>query len=332
LARTYSDYIKVNKDFVPVFDASADKNDRWLSFFPHDTFKVILSDLIGSLEGDSSEKRKSIWMSGAYGTGKSFASFALKHIIEDDLNIVKSYFDKHSISTALFNRLQNVKTQSDIVVVNRSSSGSIVGNNQLFAAVAESIKSTLRKKGYTYTGGRTLYDKIVGILKDPNASFNFTGAFTRNKSRFTDYSTADEVLQELEYLGPENSLELLQTIIEVADTDGFNFAQSESEIVGWLRDIIKTNKIKIVFIWDEFSSYFLRNQQSIDGLQELAQASFDIPFYFLLITHRRHDQFIYETDRRMILEARFKMNKIDMVPTTAFMLMRTAIVIELDLT
>jgi hypothetical protein len=64
----------------------------------------------------------------------------------------------------------------------------------------------------------------------------------------------------------------LQTIIEVADADGFNFTQSESEIVGWLRDVIHTNKIKIVFIWDEFSAYFLRNQQSIDGLQELAQA------------------------------------------------------------
>lgn len=333
MARPYADYVKVNKNFVPVFDASMDKKypSHWLSFYPHDTFKVILSDLIGSLEGDSSEKRRSLWVSGSYGTGKSFASFTLKHIIEDDLDLVKSYFEKYHISTALFNRLENLRNQDNILVVNRSSSGNIVGNNQLFTAVAESIKSGLKDKGYTYIGGRTLYDKILDILQDPDASFNFKGAYARNKNRFTAYSSAEEVVEELAYLGPEGSLDLLQTIIEVADADGFNFTQSESEIVGWLRDIIQTNKIKIVFIWDEFSAYFLRNQQSIDGLQELAHASFDMPFYFLLITHRRHDQFIHETDRRMILEARFKMNKIDMVPTTAFMLMRNAIEVENDL-
>ena len=333
MARPYADYIKVNKDFVPVFDANMDKKypSHWLSFYPHDTFKVILNDLIGSLEGDSSEKRRSIWMSGAYGTGKSFASFTMKHIIEDELNLVKTYFNKYNISMSLHNRLERVKSEGDIVVVNRSSSGGIVGNNQLFSAVAESIKTTLRKRGYSYTGGRTLYEKVLSILKDPNSPFNFKGAYENNKGKFTDCASADEVVSELEYLGADDSLELLQTIIDIADSVGFNFAQSEIEIVEWIRDVINTNKIKIVFIWDEFSGYFLRNQQSIDGLQELAHASFDMPFYFLLITHKRHDQFIHETDRRMILEARFKMNKIDMVPTTAFMLMRNAIEIDTDL-
>ena len=332
MPRPYSDYIKVNKNFVPVFDATADKKypSHWLSFYPHDTFKTILSDLIGSLEGDTIEKRKSIWISGAYGTGKSFASFTLKHIIEDDIDIVKSYFEKYKISTALFNRLESIKKHNKIIVVNRSSSGSIVGNNQLFSAVSESIKKSLKDKSYFYIGGRTLYDKIIGIIKDSDAAFNFKGAFMRNKNKFTEYSSTEDVVKDLEHLGPEGSLDLLQTIIEVADNDNFNFTQSESEIIGWLRDVIDKNNIKIVFIWDEFSGYFLRNRESIDGLQELAQASFDIPFYFILITHRRHDQFIFDNDRRKILEARFKMNKIDMVPTTAFMLMKNAIDIETD--
>ena len=333
MPRPYSDYVKVNKDFVPVFTERSDKDYpmHWLTFYPHDTFKTILSDLIGSLEGDTSEKRKSLWVSGAYGTGKSFSSFTLKHIIEDEGNVVKNYFEKHGIQSTLFNRLQNVKLQSDIIVVHRSSSAGIVGDNRLFSAIQESIKKVLKNKGYSYLGGKTLYDKIIGILKDPNASFNFKGAFLRNKNRFTEYANPEDVIKDLVDLGPEDSLNLLQTIIEIADVDGFNFAQSETEMAQWLEDVIRTNNIKIVFIWDEFSEYFLRNQNSTGGLQELAHASFSIPFYFLLITHRRHDQFIYESDRRKILEARFKMNKIDMVPTTAFMLMRNAIEIEHDL-
>lgn len=333
MARPYVDYIKVSKKFVPVFDSTADKNDpsHWLSFYPHDTFKVILGDLIGSLEGDSSEKRKSIWMSGAYGTGKSFASFTLKHIIEDELNLVESYFKKYSISVSLFNRLKKIKSDGDIIVVNRSSSGGIYGNNQLFSAVSESIKSTLRNKGYDYRGGRTLYDKILSILKDPNSPFNFKGAFENNKGKFTDCALANEVVTDLENLGPDNSLELLQTIIEVADSVGFNFTQSPTEIVSWIKDVIETNKIKLVFIWDEFTSYFLRNQNSIDGLQELAHASFDCPFYFILITHKRFDQFIFEAERRKVLDARFKMNRLEMAPTTAFRLMCNAIETDTDL-
>src|SRR5665647_3019166 len=121
MVRPYSDYIKVSKDFVPVFDATADINNPtlWLTFYPHDTFKGILEDLIGSLEGDSNEKRKSIWMSGAYGTGKSFASFTLKHIIEDDINLVEKYFDKYDVSVSLLNRLKKVKSEDNIIVVNR---------------------------------------------------------------------------------------------------------------------------------------------------------------------------------------------------------------------
>ena len=40
------------------------------------------------LEKSSATKDMPQWMSGAYGTGKTYASFTIKHILEDQLESV----------------------------------------------------------------------------------------------------------------------------------------------------------------------------------------------------------------------------------------------------
>ena len=334
MPRPYVDYLRVDKEFVPVFSIYEDKRnpEYWKSFYPHDTFVKILGDLVGSLEGTTSESRRPLWIYGAYGTGKSFASFTLKHIIEENEENVHSYFDKHNISESLRKRLEGVKCQGDILVVNRASSSGIIGDNRLFTAVQESVKLALKEKGYTYFGGKTLYDNILDRIKDPDDAFNFRGIFKKYKEKFTDHADVESIIADLEELDVDKNLELIERIIEVADLSNFNFARTADDVAMWLEDIIKINKLcSVVFIWDEFTEYFQKNQNSTSGLQDLAQASGKIPFYFLLITHKAHEQFIYDTATRKKLEARFKMRKIEMADTTAFMLMHNAIEIEPDL-
>jgi hypothetical protein len=52
--------------------------DKWQSFFPHDSFKTILTSVIEMLEKGSETKDRSLWVNGAYGTGKTYASFTIK--------------------------------------------------------------------------------------------------------------------------------------------------------------------------------------------------------------------------------------------------------------
>ena len=334
MPRPYCDYLKVNEDFIPVFDEKQDKNypEYWKSFYPHDTFVKILSDLVGSLEGTTAESRRPLWIYGAYGTGKSFASFTLKHIIEENEENVRSYFEKYHISEGFRKRLEGVKSQGDILVVIRESSAGIISDNSLFTAVQVSVKRALKEKGCTYFGGKTLYDNILDRIKDPDDAFNFRGAFKKYKEKFTEQPDVDSVIKDLEELGADGCMELLAKIVEVADLSDFNFAKNANDVVMWLEDIIKFNKLySIVFIWDEFTDYFRKNPNSTSGLQELAQASGKIPFYFILILHKAQEQFIYDKDTRKKLEARFKMRKIEMAETTAFMLMRNAIEVKPDL-
>lgn len=177
-----------------------------------------------------------------------------------------------------------------------------------------------------------MLDKVITTLKDPNSAFNFAGAFNKYRSKFTDYDSPQGVIEDLEELDLDEKLELLDTIVEVADLESFTWALSPEEVINWLEDVRKGNNIySIMFIWDEFTEYFKNNQNNITGLQEVAMADSRINFYFFLITHSAVGQLIRDQQARKIIEARFKLTRIELEESTAFKLLGQAIRHEPDL-
>jgi len=333
MARKYCEYLSVDTNFIPVFSASQDSSypNKWKSFFPHDSFKSIMSQLIDTLEMNSVEKNRPLWISGAYGTGKTYASFVIKHILEDDLVSVKAYFDSNNM-TALYARLSGVRSKGKTVVVHRSSSSGIVGENRLINCIRESIKSALRDNGCVYIGQKSQYDIILSTLKDPQSAFNFANAFSKYKAKFTDYSTPESVIRDLEELDLDGQLDLLDTIVDIAEKENYVWHSTASELINWIDDVVKGNDLhSLIFVWDEFTEFFRNNQNNITGLQELAQASARIKFYFFLITHSTASQLIADQNARKIIEARFKLAPIEMADTTAFKLLGQAIKTSHDL-
>lgn len=333
--RLYSEYIKVNPNFIPVFSKNSDKTypDKWQSFYPHNSFKNILKDVVETLEKSSETKDRSIWMSGAYGTGKTYASFVIKHILEDSIESITPYFVQNGMETLLA-RVKGVRAKGKILVVQRSSSAGINTQDKLFNAIIESVRKSVADAGLSYTGAESLSDKVITILRHPETSaFNFQGAFNKYRSKFTEYSSVDSIIKDLEELDLEGKLSLLDTIIEVAALEGFNWSMSADEIVDWLEDVRKGNNLySIVFIWDEFTEYFRNNQNNITGLQEIVQASSRINCYLFLITHSSAGQLIQDKGSKTIIEARFKLDTIELEESTAFKLLGQALHHEPDLT
>lgn len=333
MARIYNDFISVDTDFIPVFSAFSDRDfpTKWKSFFPHDSFKSILGQLADTLEMGSVERNKSLWMFGAYGTGKTFASFVIKHILEDDLALVREYCETNNLMP-LYARFAGIRTKGNTLVVHRSSSAGVVGQNRLFNCIIESVKDSLRKNGLSYMGQKSQYDTVLSTLKDPQASFNFERAFERHKLKFDGYATAASVIRDLEDLPVEDSTDLLETIIEVAEFERYFWSTSVNDVIAWLDDIINGNHLyAMVFIWDEFTEFFKNNQNNLTGLQEIVQASPSIKFYLFLITHSSAE-IIHDLAAKRIIEARFKICPIEMADTTAFMLMGQALKLNPDLT
>lgn len=333
-SRIYREYIKVDPNFIPVFSRSSDAvfPDKWQSFYPHDSFKKILKDVVETLEKGSEVKDRSVWMSGAYGTGKTYASFVIKHILEDSIESITPYFLQNGMETLLA-RIKGLRAKGRILVVHRSASSGINTQDKLFNAIVESVRRAVKDAGLSYVGADSLCDKVLTILKNPDTSaFNFQGAFNKYRGKFTEYGSVESVIRDLEELDLEDKLEVLNTIIEVAALEGFNWSMSAEEIIDWLEDVRKGNDLHaIFFIWDEFTEYFKNNQNNITGLQEIAQASSRISCYLFLITHSSADQLIHDNVSKKILEARFKLDTIELEESTAFKLLGQAIGHEPDL-
>ena len=332
--RLYSEYIKVDPNFIPVFSRNSDRAypDKWQSFYPHASFKTILKDVIETLEKSSETKDRSVWMSGAYGTGKTYASFVIKHILEDPIESITPYFTQNGMDTLLA-RVKGVRAKGRTLVIQRSASAGINTQDKLFNAIVESVRRAVADAGLSYTGAESLSDKVLTILKHPETSaFNFQGAFNKYRGKFMEYSSVESIITDLEELELEDKLGLLDTIIEVAALEGFNWSMSPEELVDWLEDVRKGNGLyAMVFIWDEFTEYFKNNQNNITGLQEIAHASSRISCYLFLITHSSASQLIQDKGSKTIIEARFKLDTIELEESTAFKLLGQALHHEIDL-
>ena len=93
----------------------------WLGFYPHQTFLRVLSTLFEKFEvGD-----RSVWMYGAYGTGKSSAALVIQKLFTDnDERVAKYCADyKELINKELVKRLEKWRKQNVLVVYETGTDG-----------------------------------------------------------------------------------------------------------------------------------------------------------------------------------------------------------------
>ena len=225
-----------------------------------------------------------------------------------------------------------IRSKEKILVVHQSSSAGINSQSKLLNSIVEAVKRTLRSNGYSYVGAAGILDKVLSILKDPQSTFNFRAAFKKYHEKFMEYSSPEEVISDLENLDETERIELLENIADVAEKESYNWSMSVQDVIEWLQDVrIKNNLYAIFFIWDEFTEYFRNNLNNITGLQELAQTSSELNFYFFLITHSDANQLITDSVQRKIIESRFKTATITLAEGTAFQLMAQSLIIEPEL-
>ena len=89
----YKDYFEIDENYFPCVNESAiNAGLKWENFYPHQTFIDLLRKTDRIL---SRQEKRSLWISGAYGTGKSYAGFALSSLLTASPQEVEAYFDKY---------------------------------------------------------------------------------------------------------------------------------------------------------------------------------------------------------------------------------------------
>lgn len=90
MEKKYSDYIKM-QDFLPVYDMTDETPDMWRTFIPTKQFCDLLQRSLIATTSTEISKRRSMWVRGTFGTGKSHASSVVRHLLCDPLEEVDSY-------------------------------------------------------------------------------------------------------------------------------------------------------------------------------------------------------------------------------------------------
>ena len=281
----YCEYFDVNEKYFPCIDESAiNSGASWDDTYPHSTFIDLLNLTEKMLGGNTN---RSIWIHGAYGTGKSKCAYTLKKILEAPEDEVRAYWNKFEPlkkNPALLEKIIGHKAQG-IITAYRYASGSISTPNQLFFAVQESVKRALENNDIVYKGERSLKESVIAWLKDTTHN-QFMNALLKKPEWMSTFSqsTADEIINTLKK--SEDVSSLMDDIFALAAQEGVTALDLTADSLrNWLIDIMDKNNIKIVLIWDEFSDYFRQNSTSLGEFQKIVSICQEKPFYFVIVTH-----------------------------------------------
>lgn len=143
ILENYRHYFDIDPDYFPAVNEAVinSKPEMWKKFFPHETFVKLIKNTVSVLDR---KQKLSIWVEGAYGTGKSHAVLTLKKLLDADESDTRAYFERYGMDSDLCNNLQRIKTSGKVLTVHRYGSSNIHGDNDLVLAVQEEREFAIR--------------------------------------------------------------------------------------------------------------------------------------------------------------------------------------------
>lgn len=318
----YTDFLEVDRHFIDVYTEEVDRQHTkaWRSYIPQEKTRELLTNIADMLERKST---KPPLFFGPYGTGKTFTAFLIKHLLEDDVDEVVSYFEQYPVLRSLRGRWEGLRKRGPIVVAYRSSASDVGTSFRLAYIVQERITKALLEKGYKVITD-TLRQEVLDRLQDSQSTFNWPRAFEKHRFRFKEFSSPAEVIDQLEKAGEKESLGLMERVVRTLEEERFFVALSVERLKEWVKEVIRQNGLQgLLFLWDEFTDFFNLPNPPIDMVQELAHLANETPFYLGLIIHRAPEialRRMDEKDKQKFLD-RFQRHHLELAEVTAYQLM-----------
>lgn len=282
----YRSYFDFDENYFPQVTDSAirESEDLWLRTFPHATFIELLRKMERVM---ARQERRSLWISGAYGTGKSQCAYTLKKILDVPEAELRAYWESYDALKKegdLYQRLLGHRNAGGGIVTVYRYANTPNSTRELLVAVQESVQRALQERGMT-TGTRTLREGVAAWLTTPYNKDYMDALLKQEKwAALFGGMTADDVLERLSAGG--DARELMEHIMQLSDDAGMRMIQLDVDMLkAWLTDVIAQNEIKLVFFWDEFSDFFRVNRESLADFQSLAELVNETPFFFIPVTH-----------------------------------------------
>ncbi len=290
----YKEFFQPKADYKPVMTKEGINAtpDTWLNFYPHLTFVKILETLFQKFEcGD-----RSVWIYGAYGTGKSHAALVIQKLFMDDETRVKKYCAdyKREIPTPIANSLAKWRKQRTLVVY-RSGTDQVSTPQQLLVGIERSIREECRALGYTVPNLSGYETLLARIQRDEKIFFEKRDEIQSELAHLTaDINSYAQIKARCEKEDGRFAYGLLQDAEKVFEHDNVFLMPGAEKVLDWIREIREANGIaRVVFVWDEFSSYIDHAKGDLKTFEKLAEEKAQqCGFHFVPVTHMDLNAFL----------------------------------------
>ncbi|MGM9992110.1 MAG: hypothetical protein ACI376_04570 [Candidatus Bruticola sp.] len=281
--KLYRDFLEINNTFESVVDIDADKRNSnlWREYIVGEDMEKLVDLLCQSLGNEAPDARRSFWIWGSYGTGKSYAAIFVKHLLEEKPDDIEIFVERSSRLAKYRRRLMKVRGQGEFLVVWKTGcTGIRTGDVMLFEA-EQAIKNALIKKygDRANLGSASLIDAIISKLKDPSINWDF---IIENSILSDDYASFEELLDDIE----QGNIHAVQMTAQVIREKGYGLINNLTTFQKWLTEIIRENNLKggIFFIWDEFTEYVVHSEDRTI-MQQISEFCKVQPFFMMYVVH-----------------------------------------------
>jgi len=313
----YEEIIGPYEYFQPVVDITEEKGDYWKRFIPTKDFLEVLRTFLNALEARDSN-RKSIWIQGSYGTGKSHATSVIKHLLWDPPEEIEDFVEK--IDPQIRERLRNFRKEKRVLPVTLKGISGLKDNKSLSSLLEEAVKKSLQKENIEVST-ESEFEKYVKHIE--NASHvNYEVIIEKNLELKAKVRNREGLLNALQRRDID-ALRLLE--------DSLEFSIPHPVIEDWLVEVSQELSSKGIYAltiyWDEFTA--LMELESISTimsiLQNIAEKTRNNNVFLFIVSHRAPQQSSASSKDYEKLLGRFHFKGYSMENITTFHIVSNAI-------
>lgn len=314
----YNNYLEINPNFESVVDIDADKRNHnlWREYIVGDDMENLVEFLCESLGNEAPDLRRSFWIHGSYGTGKSMAAILVKHLIEEKPEVIDAFLASSARLSKFRNRFAKCRKNGDYLVVWKTGCTGIRSGDMMLLEAEKAIQDALVEKygDKAYLGERSLISAVKAKLDDPSINWDY---LLESTSLGDDYGSVDSLRQDV----ADGKLSALQATASVIRSKGYGLFNNLETFKDWIADIIEGNHLErsgIFFIWDEFTEYVVHSDDHT-VMQQISEFCKVQPFFMFYVVHKSQEMVdTLGNDRYQLITNRFHQVEFHVSPDAAF--------------
>ena len=282
MATKYSDLIKM-QDFLPVYDMTDETPNMWRNFIPTLQFCDLLQRSLTAITSNEISKRRSMWVRGTFGTGKSHASSVIRHLLCDPADEIESYV-QNIPNEAVQAQLRAIRKHKRFFPVVLKGVEGAYNIPRFSLSIQRETKKAIREAGYPDLVVNSDFDEAIRWVEGHQS--RIPELLEKNEELASEVSGCEKLLAKLK----ANDIDVFIHLEEALAADK-TYLTSDS-ISDWLVEVEKALEKEniangLIIFWDEFTSVMdTLKSDRINVLQNIAEKSQNNNVFLYLISHR----------------------------------------------